>query len=492
MKAKKILFFICIIWLIGLSLFPRVVEVLNNNHIFLIDQGRDYVAVKNIVVNHKPTLIGAEVGSGMAGLQGLFHGPFYFYLLAIPFIIFHGDPYGGLLLMFAFGLLTIVVGFVFGKKVFGPWGGILLSSLIALSPPIISQSRFIWSPHPAAFFIILAFYFIYLSYSKNKRNLFLGAFFTGFIYNFEFAMAVPLSAAVFLYTLFLLRKQLQYFIFVLAGFVLAFIPLLIFEVKHGFKALHGLGNYLSQPSKTGINIDLAPFLHNFSDTFPKQTIIPLVLILLIFIIGLIFFVIKEKRKNLSSFIFFLSVTWLVTVIIMSFVKTHIFEYYLIHLNLITIFLFAYIIVQAYEIKHRYFQIVLTVIFATFLLYGTQNSILVTKYDLQDYGGMTKIRGKIDAINFIYDDAKGKQFGLFVFYPPVYTYPYDYLIWWHGQKKYHYLPHNEKKGLFYLLIEKDLGKPWSYKGWLETVIKTGKVVKTTELPSGFIIQKRVNE
>jgi len=96
----------------------------------------------------------------------------------------------------------------------------------------------------------------------------------------------------------------------------------------------------------------------------------------------------------------------------------------------------------------------------------------------------------EAIEAIFQDAKGTPFGVLVFTPPVYTYPYDYLFWWIGTKKYHYVPHNEKRGVFYLLMEPDAGKPWSYKGWLETVVKDGTVVSTKELPSGFLIEKRM--
>jgi hypothetical protein len=113
----------------------------------------------------------------------------------------------------------------------------------------------------------------------------------------------------------------------------------------------------------------------------------------------------------------------------------------------------------------------------------------TLRDYSDYGGVSKIKGKIDAIDYIYKDAKGKPFGLFVFAPPVYTYPYDYLIWWYGGRKYNYSPYKQKKGDVYFLIEPDPSKPWSYKGWLETVIKNGTILKTVNLPSGFIIQER---
>jgi hypothetical protein len=55
------------------------------------------------------------------------------------------------------------------------------------------------------------------------------------------------------------------------------------------------------------------------------------------------------------------------------------------------------------------------------------------------------------------------------------------------KKYHYVPYAEKKGTFYLLINPDNQKPWSYEGWMETVIKTGDIISTNKLPrSGFIV------
>ena len=57
----------------------RAIEVLTNNYIFLFDQGRDYLVVKEIVLNHKLTLIGASTG-----LHGIFSGPFWYYLLTIP------------------------------------------------------------------------------------------------------------------------------------------------------------------------------------------------------------------------------------------------------------------------------------------------------------------------------------------------------------------------------------------------------------------------
>jgi hypothetical protein len=112
-------------------------------------------------------------------------------------------------------------------------------------------------------------------------------------------------------------------------------------------------------------------------------------------------------------------------------------------------------------------------------------------DYPDYGGSAKIVGKRAVIDYIYADAKGQPFSVFVFSPPVYTWPYDYLLKTYAKEKFGYMPGSEKKGLAYLIIEQDYSKPWSYKGWLETVIKTGDVVWTYHLkPAEIILQKRM--
>ena len=63
-----------------LGFFLRAQETLSGNFLFLKDQGRDMLAVKSVVVDKKPTLIGPYTG-----FRGVFQGPLYYYVLAIPF-----------------------------------------------------------------------------------------------------------------------------------------------------------------------------------------------------------------------------------------------------------------------------------------------------------------------------------------------------------------------------------------------------------------------
>ncbi|MBI2026153.1 MAG: glycosyltransferase family 39 protein [Candidatus Levybacteria bacterium] len=494
---KKFLYILFFALLIFLSIVPRSVELINRNYIFLLDQGRDYLAVKDIVIDHNLTLIGSEVGGGMAGIQGVFHGPFYFYLLSIPFIIFDGDPWGGIVLMFLFGILTIIAAFLFGKKVFNsPGMGIVLALLVAASPPLIAQSRFVWNPHPSSFFILVAFYFIYLLSEKKKKYFFLAAFFSGLTYNFDTALAVPISVSLVIYAIYLLRTgKIKHYLSLISGFVLAYLPFLLFQTRHGFGAISGIINYLFfQKDKESFFIynHSSAFVLNFFDTFPKQSFFPETLILIVFALTLLLFIIKEENKQLKHFSLFMILLSGVTFFILSFLRNYVFPYYLIHLNFVYIFLFCYILFNSIKTKAKNIQIIFFGFLILLLFEAVFHAQATFRKDLKDYGGMAKVKGKIEAIDYIYQDAKGEKFGLLIFSPPVYTYPYDYLIWWYGGKKYGFLPNPEKSGLFYLLIEEDHSQPWTYKGWLETVIKEGRVMKTEKLPSGFIVQKRINE
>lgn len=488
---------------IFLGILLRSVEILNKNYLFGFDQGRDYLAVRNIVVNHKLTLIGSEIGGGVAGFRGIFQGPFHYYFLSIPFFLTGGDPYSGVVVTFVYGVVTILLGYIFAKKLFAKLGGLFTASLIALSPPLISQSRFVWNSHGAPIFVLLSFYFVYkLSADReNSKYFFAASFFSAFIYNFQIAIAIPMSVALIVYILFILRiNKIKQYIFLALGFISAFLPMIFFEMKHGFLATRGLLEYWTNPDKTEavskftelLRDHFGSFILNVYDSFPKQGIVSGE-VMAFSLLGLsLYFILKDKNKNLKLFITYILILPFITFIVLAFLRNAVYSYYLLHLVLAYIFILVYILFSAIKTKKIFIGIAIGIFFALSFIKSYPNILKTVIYDYSDYGGTAKIKGKIDAIDYIYQDAGRKEFGLLVFAPPVYTYPYDYLIWWYGERKYLYKPYQEKKGTFYLLIEPDPSKQWSYKGWLETVIRDGVIMSETKLPSGFIVQKRFND
>jgi len=81
------LFLFLVILILGIVL--RSQETISRNFVFLIDQGRDMMAVKSILYDHHLTLIGPYTS-----LQGVFQGPIWYYLLSVFTFLFGGDPWG--------------------------------------------------------------------------------------------------------------------------------------------------------------------------------------------------------------------------------------------------------------------------------------------------------------------------------------------------------------------------------------------------------------
>lgn len=497
MKRKSQVIAIVIILLAAI---PRCVELLSGNYLFGFDQGLFFEAVKKIVVGHKLTLIGAEVG----GQGGFFQGPGWYYLLSIPFIITGGDPYGAMVLMFLIGMLTVIFTLFFGRKMFGSKTTFFIAFFIAISPSVIAQSRFIWPPFTMSLLAVFILFFLFRVLQKSEKFLPLLTFAVSLMFHFEIATGATLLAQLIVLSPIVLMKRivsLRFFLFSIGSFLLPLTPLLLFDIRHESIITKGLLRLLSggaNPSHvvTFRYIEAMFWNHfdifraNFLSAFHNSQILWPVLLLALLAGSAA--IIKDKKKTfgLRIFVLYLVTSPIILFFVFMFYLWPIWEWWL--LELIVFYCFLLGIIAGYLWQRPPFRPFIVVILIIFLAGYTKQVIHFYTSDLYDFGGTHKIKGKLEAIDYIYQDAKDEKFGLIIFSPPIYTYAYDYLLWWHGERKYSYLPHQEKKGTFYLLIEPDPHKPWTYKGWLETVIKDGEILETKELPSGFIIQKRLGK
>lgn len=492
---KKVL--IVVIFIVAILL--RGVEVYNGNYIFNFDAGRDLLVARSIVEQHKLTLIGAEIGSGSAGINGIFQGPGYYYLLAVAYWLYHGDPYGALLMMFVFGMATLVAVYWTVKKIFDEDTAIVALFLTAVSPLIASQSRFIWAPHPASLFVVLFLFVVYLVPKKPRLYAPLAIFLAGMTYHFEFAMTIPMILA-FLIAMPLIYKirDLRTYLYSFASLFVVFSPLLLFEMRHGFMAFHSILSYSTPKGPVGKDVwflritdHLGPYIANAKNSFPTEKgLIPDWIFSIL--AGALILVLALRRNKYFRFLLLLLGTSYVSFLLLNNI---IWDYYLIHAHFVFIYALAYVFVLCLKKvrKRNWAKIgiaVLAVLFLSMIVSSVNRIITNIRYDVNDFGGVEKIKGKKVAIDYVYNDAKGKPFSEFTFMAPIYTYPYDYLFQTYAKDKYGYVPGNQKKGLVYLIIEPDISKPWTYKGWLETVIVGGKILDTVTLPTGHIIQKRL--
>lgn len=488
-------FLFLLIFIIGFLL--RAQETISGNFLFLLDQGRDMLAVKGILYEHHLTLIGPYTS-----LQGVFQGPLWYYLLAIPTFIGGGNPWGGVVLMLIISLIVILLSFIFTKKLFGYKAAFITMFLMVICPEAIASATYAWNPHPMWLLLILYIFFFYkTSLNENKYHLLVWPI-IALMFNFQTALAIFIFLASLIYLLLFNLKSFKnrQAVIGLSLFVIFLFPQIIFDIRHNFLISKSILNVVFGSNQelfkegiithffTTLKDHLYVYSINFNSSFPHDGILKNLpnLFFLILILGI---VLGKKTKYLSDkenlFVLFIAKLVIIIIILSLSYPFPLRAWFLTGFEVMYIFPLGIILSKFFYYKKSQLMLLIFVI--------ANMTIFIPKiYDLYrypDYGGTAKIKGKLDAIDYIYKDVNKTTFNLLIFTPYVYTDPYDYLIWWRAKNLYNYIPGKEKKGAFYLLIEPDLSQPWTYKGWLETVIKSGKVISTTELPSGLIVQKR---
>ena len=325
------------------------------------------------------------------------------------------------------------------------------------------------------------------------------------MFHFQTALAVFILLASIVYILFFERKTIsnKNFAIGIGLFFFTFFPQMIFDIRHDFlMSRSALSLFIGSERGLFVGGEESGYLvliknhldslyGNFRSAFLNDGFAKYIPNLFIILILSSILLVKKKTniflKKESEFILF-TVKLLLIIILLTFAYPFPLRYWF-----LTGFQSFYLIILGVILSKLFIdrlgKLVLIVLFIVLSFYSWQK-IDALYFNPPNDGGAEKIKGKLNAIDYIYKDSKdNKSYGLLIFTPAVYTDAYDYLIYWHGKRQYGYEPPKDKKGIFYLLIEPDHSKPWSYEGWLQTVVKTGKVLKTITLPTGLIIQKR---
>lgn len=164
-KSHQLEFFILFLILFTASFF-RFYKIPEFFY-FISDSGRDAQAAFKIIVDHKLTLVGPR-----ASVAGFFLGPFYFYLISLPFWLFKLDPIGLAYFSSFLGVLTVFLIYLLGKQLFDSRVSLIAAFLYAVSPIIVNYSRMAWNPSPVPIFTIL-FLLCLVFFQKTKKSLWL-------------------------------------------------------------------------------------------------------------------------------------------------------------------------------------------------------------------------------------------------------------------------------------------------------------------------------
>ena len=233
----------CILLILIVGIIFRLYITGNNNFIFNMDNARDMIDVREMVVLGDFRLIGPTTS-----IDGVYFGPFWYYMLPVPFLITGGDPYGSIILeiiLWAIGgyfLLTLVLKY-YGKLAF-----FAVSLIWLASNYIILGNQYAFNPNPVLF-LTPVFIYCLLSYIETGKLAFflLTWFLAGAFFHFIVPVGIFMPLVIIL-SIFLTKKDLlkwQSLIFGLMVFALTFLPQIIFEIRHNFFMLNNLLAYNS-------------------------------------------------------------------------------------------------------------------------------------------------------------------------------------------------------------------------------------------------------
>lgn len=490
------------IFLVFMVLFTFAVRsvYLWRDFVFVYDQGRDAIAVQKIL-GGRPTLIGPTTG-----LQGVFLGPFYYYLLAPLYLVSGGNPIIPAYTFVFLSALTVIPIFLLSKRMVGKWAGVLAVFFYSFSFHQWHFSR--WLENPTNLPLVALFMFLcVLKALETKHRLWfvLSGLLLGICLQLEAANAIfliPSLLVILALEYFLaivgkkekLKKTLSKFVsailadkwlllFVLAGFLFTLLPQILFELLHNFlstrallssfQSTHSLGVIENLPERAKLLFELyargwfwrAPWRHLALTIMGSGAII-------------VSWIIRGKLFKNQTFRVVL--IWFLVPLFFHLIYTgnygNFWDYYIIGQYPALYVLVASIFVLGMSQKGRLKALSLAL--TAFTLVGVFIPNAAEWFRLPvPYQDRISLSLQLDAIAWLEKEANGQPFGMWAYTPSaqddVYKYLFSYRARYNG-----ILPveHPEQTRLMFLIVEDDPGHAERRSKWIKDMSAIGKIVK----------------
>ncbi len=218
---------------------------------FLYSHDQDLASwfIKDVVENHHFRLVGQETST-----PGIFIGPYFYYFLLPFYLLYKMDPIGGVVAVAVLGLITTTSFYYIFSKMFGKNAGILAAFFHATSYFIVLNEKEVVPTQPVVLLWTLWFFFSIWQIQQGKQKfIILLALLLSFVWsiNMGLILLLPLIPLAYLLQSKNIRKSLNIKVHLAALFVLILlsIPLILFEVRHGFTESHALLNSLTTNQK---------------------------------------------------------------------------------------------------------------------------------------------------------------------------------------------------------------------------------------------------
>ncbi len=243
MKLKLIL-----VLIISLSIFSRFYRFPELFH-WTLDQ--DYWAYLpfNIATAYHFQLIGGHIAG-----TGLYSGPSFIYLMAIPAKIFSGNPLGFGYTVAAVGVLGTILVYRIGRDMFGKTAGIFSAIIHSGSFLVAIYDREYWNASLTPILSLITIWLVWkVSQGKVKYVIFLAFVLTLAFHAHGTGMAL-IVFTIISWIAFKLPVRNKFVGLAIGLFLLFQLPLLIFELRHNYTNLRAASKFFSSSEVSNLPV----------------------------------------------------------------------------------------------------------------------------------------------------------------------------------------------------------------------------------------------
>ncbi len=237
---------ILIILLIAFILRIYRIEALLDFH---YDQGRDAKIIWDLWHNGKLFLIGPTTG-----LDGIFLGPFYYYLIAPFYLIGGGNPVIPSMFLSLLVTISLYVLYLTGVEIGGRYAGFTALIIGTFSDYLVVSGRWFSNPTPIYLTSILIFFYMVLILKKAKDHYwYLIYLLVGLSLQLELASAIFYLPILLIFTIWK-KPSLKIFIISSLLFLITLLSQIIFNFKHDNILINNIINELNNDNKIELNL----------------------------------------------------------------------------------------------------------------------------------------------------------------------------------------------------------------------------------------------
>lgn len=482
-------FLLCVIG--AFAFFLRAYHI-DTNLFFGPEQGRDLLEVRNIVLGHNLTLIGSKTD-----IDGIFHGPLYYYLAAIPFILSNGNPLFIEIFFLLIQSLGVFLMYMLVKEFFQNKSLAIIATLVyAVSFEMIVFSRWLINVPLSIPFSILFFYFLHRFLRGSRWNL-VGVMVTftllghsEFLNYLLFGMILLVCA--FFYKSVIKKKGFAFCATIFSiGLFFSVFHYLLFDLRHQFLITHSFIQLLS--GKGGMPISFYATISSLWETFLSEwesttgVINNFLAIVLAFICFIIFFRQTNTKQNQFTKEI-VGITFLSFIIVFIGARHALLNQFLVGILPLFIVMIA---VSIYFVFKKYPVIGWALIGVYVYIHI---SLLVGSIPgnkgmfFQNPQPLLKYSDEMRVVHFVYQDTRREPFFIQAFTIPYFWQDgWEYLFWYVGNAYYHQTPQQRNPKLYVVIqdipSEKNFLSDWynhTVNGWGEKIKSYKSGILTVEL------------